>query len=214
MKEDSSPQLGEPPRSSPPPPALDEARLRAVRQLRAGVQVEESFRTLHAWLSPRLLGYFRAHRFSHADAEDLVQKTLARVYQGIRQLEREEKFLPWLFAIARNVRSTAAERERRERRLWAGDLEEAKELPDPKPATWFDDARLAAARLKRLHSAIEALPPQQRQCLLLRVRDELSYEEIAETLHLSANTVRNHLAEAKKRLQKALKKEPEGAAGL
>lgn len=214
MKEDSSQQLSEPPGGEAPPPALDEARLRAVGQLRAGVQVEESFRALHAWLAPRLLGYFRAHRFSHADAEDLVQKTLARVYQGIRQLEQEEKFLPWLFAIARNVRCTAVEREQRERQLWAGDMDEARELPDPKPATWYDDAQLEAARLKRLHSAIDALPPQQRQCLLLRVRDELSYEEIAETLRLSTNTVRNHLAEAKKRLQKALRKEPEGAAGL
>ncbi len=46
--------------------------------------------------------------------------------------------------------------------------------------------------------------PQQRQCLLLRISQELSYEEIAGMLRLSVNTVRIHLAGAKKRLRQAL----------
>jgi DNA-directed RNA polymerase specialized sigma24 family protein len=50
--------------------------------------------------------------------------------------------------------------------------------------------------------------------LLLRVREELSYDEIAEMLRLSVNTVRNHLAEARKNLRRMLKTEFEEDMGL
>jgi RNA polymerase sigma-70 factor (ECF subfamily) len=62
----------------------------------------------------------------------------------------------------------------------------------------------AAERLRAVDSAIEALPPQQRQCLLLRAVEELSYEEIAATLRLSVHTVRNHLAQARQSLRRQL----------
>ena len=185
---------------------VDEALLKAVVQARAGVEVEENFRIIAGWLSPRLLGYFRRHNFSYESAEDLVQTTLLRVYKNIGQLEQAEKFLAWLFKIARNVRFTAIERRLTEMRYLAGDLEQAEELPDPKPASRSPDRKIEEEeRLKMLWAAIESLPPRQRQCLLLKERDELSYEEIAETLQLSVNTVRNHLAEARKSLRRTLK---------
>jgi RNA polymerase sigma-70 factor (ECF subfamily) len=193
------------------PSGGDEALLEAVRQMRAGVEVEENYRILDAWLSPRLLSYFRAHYFSHEDAEDLVQMTKIRVYKNIDQLEQAESFFAWLFRIARNVRCTAAAQQLRERQFLDGDLEQAKELPDPNPAGWSLDQQFEQKeRLKKLCAAIENLPPRQRQCLLLRLRDEMSNEEIAETLQLSVNTVRNHLAEARKNLRRSLKKESEG----
>lgn len=188
------------------PSGGDEALLEAVRQMRAGVEVEENYRILDASLSPRLLSYFRTHYFSYEDAEDLVQKTKMRVYKNIDQLEQAECFFAWLFRIARNLRCTAAVQQLREKEFLAGDLEQAEELPDPKPASWSLDQQLEEERLKKLRAAIESLPPRQRQCLLLRLRDEMSNEEIAETLQLSVNTVRNHLAEARKNLRRSLKK--------
>ena len=190
-----------------------ESPIEAVRQIRARVEIEENYRVIEAWVSPRLLSYFRAYRFSHEDAEDLVQKTLVRVYKGIGQLEQEKKFISWLFAIARNVRLTEIERQLREKQFLVDDLdpESAKELPDPKPANLFYERRHEEERLKQLWAAIEKLPSRQRQCLLLWVRDDMTYEEIAETLQLSVNTVRNHLAESRKSLQKALKREAIGS---
>jgi len=46
---------------------------------------------------------------------------------------------------------------------------------------------------------------------MLRVRDELSYEEIASTLRLRRNTVRNHIAEAKRNLRRVLAADSEEA---
>lgn len=145
--------------------------------------------------------YFQAHRFALADAEDLVQKTLAAVYSSVRQLEDEAKFLAWLFTIARNARYTALKQQQQEGRLVAGGMELAEKLPDPKTASSPYDQQLDEKRLAEVSAAIENLPSQERCCQLLRVQHELSYEEIADTLRLSVNTVRNHLAEARKNLR-------------
>jgi RNA polymerase sigma-70 factor (ECF subfamily) len=214
MKSYSGHQSKEPISNHSSSKGISEEVLQAVRQARAGIEVEENFRVIEAWISPRLLSYFRRHSFSHEDAEDLVQMTLVRVYKGIAQLKDEERVIPWLFKIVRNVCLTAAGQKQRERRIFDGNQETAKELPDPKPASWSFDRQLEEKRLKRLWAAIEDLPPQQRQCLLLHIRDGMSRKEIAETLRLSPNTVRNHLAEATKRLRRVLKEEAEGAAGL
>lgn len=190
---------------------LDPAVLQAVQKLRAGVDVDESFARIEGWLRPRLTGYFRAHYFSPEDADDLVQRTFARVYLGVRQLEREEKFVAWVFVIARNVRFTAVGEQQRERQMVAGGIELAEAIADPRPASWLVDQELDQKRIDEVRAAIEELPAQQRQCLLLRVRDELPYSEIAALLRLSVNTVRNHLAEAKKNLRRSLSTEIEGA---
>jgi RNA polymerase sigma factor (sigma-70 family) len=178
-----------------------EVLLQAVRKLRSGDEVEDGFRVIEKQLGRRLLGYFQAHSFSPEDSQDLVQKTLVRVYLGIRQLESEERFMSWLFVIARNVRCTAIGQHQRERRLVAGGVELAEGCADPRPLDSMHESQLEEGRLIAVNAAIDDLPSQQRQCLLLRVRDELSYEEIAQTLRLSVNTVRNHLAAAKKRLR-------------
>lgn len=206
MKSYSGQQSDEPLLDAPSPSSVNEALLKAAVQAHAGVEVEENFRIIATWLTPRLLSYFRRHYFFHEAAEDLVQTTLLRVYKNIGQLEHAEKFLGWLFKIARNVRCTATGQRLNEMRFLAGDMEQAEELPDPKPANWSPDRKIEEEeRLKRMWAAIEGLPPRQRQCLLLKERDELSYEEIAETLQLSVNTVRNHLAEARKSLRRTLK---------
>jgi len=189
-------------------PGLGPGLLQAVRQLRDGVLVEESFRVISAELSSRLFGYFRKRNFSSEDAEDLVQKTLTRVYTGIKGLNRDESFFGWLFAIARNLHLTAIEEQQRENRLLAGGIELADGLADWGASGWSPEKHEQEQLVAKLLQAVERLPVQQRQCLLLRVRDEMSYGDIAETLRLSVNTVRNHLAEAKKSLQRQFKREP------
>ena len=86
---------------------MDEAFVLAVRHLRQGRAVEDSAQYLVGRFQTRLIAYFRHHSFSDADAEDLVQETFRRVLTGIRGLNDESKFMPWLFQIARNVRFSA-----------------------------------------------------------------------------------------------------------
>ena len=121
---------------------------------------------------------------------------------GLRELAR---FEPWLFTIARNVARSQGERRARDPLGRAEELADADGRgrlaaagPDP------ESRLLASERVAFVEHAIRELPARQRQCLLLRVRQELSYEEIGALLALSAHTVRNHLAEARERLRQLL----------
>jgi RNA polymerase sigma factor (sigma-70 family) len=181
----------------------DEELLRSVQGARNGG--EEACRALDEYLRPRLLRYFRARSSGAEDAEDLVQKTLARVFRSIGGLENEESFLPWFFTIARNVRRTSEERRRREPAPDPGSVLE--EIADPAPPDHLEEAQLDRARVEAVREAMRQLPARQRQCLALQVRDGLSYEEIAGTLRLSVNTVRNHLAAARESLRAQLREE-------
>lgn len=182
--------------------ASDPALLELLRRIRAGDATAES--TLDRILRPRLERYFRAGPWPAIDAEDLVQKTLTRVFLNMGQLTREEAFLPWLFAIARNVRATARARAASRQRVEVEGLDLVEEFP---VAPNID--REHSEQLALLERAIERLPTRQRQCLRLQLDSELSYGEIAMTLRLSENTVRNHLALARESLRRALSPDEE-----
>ncbi len=170
-----------------------------VGRLRSGIEREESARRLDALLRPRLARYFGAVGVPAAEIDDLVQETLIRVFQHVGGLRTENRFVSWLFTIARNVgRSTG----RRRQRSAAVTVEEAaleqrvaNGLPPP------DLEREARERLARVERGIAELPPQQRRCLVLVVRDELSYREVGDLLGVSPLTVRNHLAGARRKLR-------------
>jgi RNA polymerase sigma-70 factor (ECF subfamily) len=181
--------------------------LAAVRRLAAGIEVERSAAALDAALRPRLLAYFRSRGSAQGDAEDLVQEALTRVYQGVGELRDAERFLPWLFTIARRV---ALDQGRGGARLVAMQGDEEDRLVDEGPDA--QESQMASERRAALRAAIENLPPQQRRCLLLRVDQELSYEDIAALLRLSGLTVRNHLAQARKTLRSTLGETSTGGA--
>jgi RNA polymerase sigma-70 factor (ECF subfamily) len=190
-----------PPRRASLPPELASA----LDALREGRGDEHDASALETWLRPRLTAYFAACGAPANEHPDLVQIVLRRVFASVSGLRELARFEPWLFTIARNVARTQGERRARDplgraaevTAVDSGGRLAAKE-PDP-------EARLLAAeRVARLERGIRELPARQRQCLLLRVRRELSYEEIGTLLELSAHTVRNHLAEARARLRRLL----------
>jgi RNA polymerase sigma-70 factor (ECF subfamily) len=179
--------------------------LTAVRRLAAGIEVERSAAALDAALRPRLLAYFRARGAAARDAEDLVQEALSRVFRSVGELRDVERFLPWLFTIARRVAQDQARENSRFVAMPEGDAERLVDGQQGAEESGVVNERRAALRL-----AIESLPSQQRRCLLLRVDEELSYDDIGALLRLSVLTVRNHLAQARKALRSALREDLEG----
>ncbi|MBZ0100716.1 MAG: RNA polymerase sigma factor [Thermoanaerobaculia bacterium] len=173
-----------------------------VRRLRAGIDSEESARRLDGWLRPRLGRYFRARGFVHHEIDDLVQQTLVRVFRNIGELQAEAAFLGWLFVVARNVGRSARRSRAREGEVLvrAGESHAGNEPAAP-ATSGVPEGRL---RLAEIAEAVAELPGQQRRCLVLAARDGLSYAEIGELLGLSPLTVRNHLAEARRRLRRRL----------
>lgn len=140
----------------------------------------------------------RAH-----DAMDLVQETLLRALAGRASVREPARFRGFVYGIARHVLADSRRRPAPAGPLAAEDL----------PARGGDPAARDDART--LRAAVESLPDELREVLLLHYYDDLSYEEIAAALALPRPTVQGRLRRAKEILRARLRGafgEEDGAA--
>ena len=144
---------------------------------------------LYREVGPDLLSYLRRAAGDLHTAEDLLHETFMQAARRVERLADAVSVRAWLYAIARHVAATAYRRRRRVEHLPA-DLAEPEKTEDP--------------RLERMRQAIAELPPAMRETLELRLRCELSYEEIADVLEIPVGTVRSRLHGALQRLRAAL----------
>lgn len=144
---------------------------------------------LYRETAPQLLAYFRRQQALAGAAEDLLHDTFVRALHRRERIGSSVSARAYLFGIARHV-SLDWLRRRRPETAFADEAAPAPELPDE--------------RLVAMRAAIAGLPEPQRETLLLRLQQELSYEEIAEVLGVPVGTVRSRLHHAVQRLQVAL----------
>jgi len=134
------------------------------------------------------------------DAEDVVQEAYLRAFRFFGGF-RGGDCRAWLLAIVRNAYYTWAQRNHsRELATVADDAIESIESPSLSP-----EARLLqTADRERVRQAVEQLPVEYREVIVLRELEELSYKEIAEIAGVPLGTVMSRLARARKRLQQCL----------
>jgi len=143
----------------------------------------EAFEQLFARYRGPLYGYFRRRLNGDQRAEDLTQETFLAVIHAIAHYEARALVRTYLYGIAMNL--LAAERRRRFRDSPLGQ-------PSPEPAT--NDAPDAAMWVRQ---ALERLDESEREILMLREYEQLTYAEIAGLLKLPVNTVRSRLFRAR-----------------
>lgn len=106
---------------------------------------------------------------------------------------------PWLLAVAR----TRAMRTWSEDRRWGRAAERADATVGPDPAEAVARGLDAGPELRRVLDAVDGLPAELRDPLVLRVWGELSHVEIAESLGIAVGTVKSRLNRARRRLAPA-----------
>ena len=138
------------------------------------------------------------------EAEDVVQDACVRAMRFLPSL-RDADARPWLFAIIRNAwYSRAARRAGSPERLPfdAARYDPLDHAPDP-------EARLLRQHaVARIREALEQLPPDFREVLVLREFEEMSYKEIASVVGVPIGTVMSRLARARDRLSTLLSSSP------
>jgi len=146
--------------------------------------------------------YATAYRIvrRHEVADDVAQEAFIRAHRSLDRFDSSRPFGPWICRIAANlavnhVRSPQA----REDALPDGHAETPSAAPGPLQGVLETEAR---AMLDR---ALEDLPPEQRAVFCLRVFEDLSYREIAESLGISMGTVMSRLSRAREKLREALR---------
>ena len=144
---------------------------------------------------PRLRRYARALTGHPFRADDLVQDTLERAFAKWHLWRTGTNLRAWLFAVMHNVFVNQLEANRHERDHLPLDAAAEGQTPP------IHDARLGLAEIA---AAIERLPVEQREVLLLVALEELKYEEVAKVLHVPIGTVMSRLSRARERLRRSL----------
>lgn len=140
------------------------------------------------------------------DAFDLSQEAFLRAWRALAQYQFGAEFSTWLFRLTRNV---CIDFLRKQKRQPTVPLEteqdgETLELPLPDSAPGPEELTLHDEKRRVLVEAMQALPEEQREILILRVVNDLPYERIAEILDLQLGTVKSRLARARMQLKKIL----------
>lgn len=153
-----------------------------------------------------LLGYLYRMTGGHrALAEDLTQETFLRIMRRIAQYQYPRPFKPWLYAVATNLARDYYKQA--EQRFVTTPLNILETWPNSHAPT-LDEVLQAEAEARQVMAALAALPPPQRETIVLRYYQDLSLAEIAEALHIPVGTVKSRLSLGLKRLKEFLDERP------
>jgi RNA polymerase sigma-70 factor (ECF subfamily) len=162
------------------------------------VQVMEDT-TLPAYMDG-LYAYAMVLSRNPAMAADLVQESYLRALKAKESLRPDSNVKSWLFTILRNIWLNHLRHERAGPKL--AELDSDENLADVSIATSEDPHDLYVRNLQReqVRTAIQQLPIEFREIIILREYEELSYSEIANVLQCPMGTVMSRLARARSRL--------------
>jgi RNA polymerase sigma-70 factor, ECF subfamily len=145
-------------------------------------------------LSPQLYRFFLMQYISRRHADDLLQETWLRIHEVRHTYRRGQPVLPWLYAIARNIRvdhyRRAHRAESREEPLEAG--------------SGVAHAEQDASRTPDLDALLARLPDSQREVIVMLKVSGMSLEEVARATSSSVGSVKQKAHRAYETLRKVL----------
>src|SRR5580693_5749678 len=141
---------------------------------------------------------------NQAEAEDLVQETCLRALRAMERLRPDSNVKSWLFTILRNIWLNQMRQRRTAPDIADLDSDENGENRAVDSSKDPHAAYVSHLESEQVRHAIEQLPLEFREIILLREYEELSYEEIAAMLQCPLGTVMSRLARARAKLRALL----------
>jgi RNA polymerase sigma-70 factor (ECF subfamily) len=138
------------------------------------------------------------------DARELCQETFLRVHQSLHQYRYESALKSWIGRVAYSIALRHLERRRIPLAEPATDGNDVTPLEDVGDEFDLEAACADAEMARRLHAAIEALPPLQRTVLTLYHLEDAPIAQIAQITGLLDGTIKSHLFRSRLRLREAL----------
>ena len=126
-------------------------------------------------------------------AEDITQEVFVKLWKNLKKYKSEKNFKAWLFAIARN---TAIDRLRKRKNINFSEFEDQDgenslldSIADTAP--WPDELVAKAENLRVVEELINKLPAIYREVIILRYKDQFTFEEIGKIIKRPENTVKS-----------------------
>ena len=141
----------------------------------------------------------------HDMAEDLTQDVFLKLYKSLDTFDRRANFQTWLISVSRNLCIDHYRSVRKERETINRDVDASELMPvsTDLPA----DTRIERHdRVVLLRQALDKLAPTLRTAVLLRDIQELTYQEIADQLHLPEGTVKSRINRGRTELARQIQK--------
>jgi len=151
--------------------------------------------------------YFVALGFvgSPEDARDLSQEAFVRAYRNIKRFEKGRKFFTWYYQILRNLCFNHLKRRKRRDFLFSeipeGEVLDFAAAGETSPERHLEEKELH----EKLWQAIHSLSPLDREVIILKEFQNLSYKEMAEVLQCPLGTVMSRLYNARRHLAEKMK---------
>jgi RNA polymerase sigma-70 factor (ECF subfamily) len=142
-------------------------------------------------------------------AEDIAQEVFWRVWRYRNSFDPAQRFVAWLYGIARHTAlSEARRRHRRELSLEQLSTAARESAAGNEGSHGFHDRLIQDLALReQVRQALQALPPEQRACLILREYEQRSYQEIAAILAYTPENARVLAFRARRALRELLKRD-------
>jgi len=159
--------------------------------------------------------FARLYNFAHwltqdrASAEDLVQETYMKALRGFSSFQQGTNFRAWIYKILRNTFLTTQAGLKASASV-SLDSEEEK-IVEPAVTDTPESVLLARVEQEMIQQALEQLPLKFREIILLCDSEEMSYQEIADTLSVPIGTVMSRLSRARKTMRELLTLRLQGA---
>lgn len=200
--------------ATPPPSNAESGYLHDPEvqlMLRAKEGDEAAFAQLVSAYQDRLVNIFFHLVQDQEAAEDLTQDVFLRIYRARRGYVPTARFSTWLFRIANNLASNSRRDRGRRKEVTLAGTESGPLGPRPQEQLATDKSAFLPARQldKRelqlmVQKALETLNDRQRMAVLLHKFEDMSYEDIGETMEMSTAAVKSLLSRARENLRVAL----------
>lgn len=161
----------------------------AIRRCRQG-EVEAFGHLVQAY-QRRALAHARALTGNDADAADAAQNAFLDAFRHLGRFDGTREFYPWFYVLLRN--RCFKLRGRPQDRTGADEPVDAAAPAVSSPEELYD-----------LRAALDRLPPDDRELIVLKHRDGWTYDELAERLEIPRGTVMSRLFHARQRLKASL----------
>ncbi len=158
---------------------------------------ETAVRLLIERLSPQLFRFFASQMGCKTDAEDMLQNLWLRIHQARHTYRPGEPVLPWVYAIARCVRTDSY---RRRRRVASREITMAV-LPEP-------SAQRGGAGQLQFQDLVASLSERQRAVLTMLKVDGMTVEEVARATASTIGAIKQEAHRAYERLRRVLEYNP------
>jgi RNA polymerase sigma-70 factor (ECF subfamily) len=157
------------------------------------VAIDENWKVSFAELAPGLVLFARQFVHSVADAEDIVQDAFVRFWRKEHSIDNRAL----LYATVRSVALDLLRRDARRARREANAMLDLEQTMAPPQFDFDDDSQRALA------TAIDKLPVEQREVLVMKIWSDLTFAEIGQALAISQNTAASRYRYALSALKKS-----------